>query len=114
MTTTNKLPIKKTRTPMNVEAKRARAAKKADAVTEMHRYGIGKQSLNKITGSQTRPSNPLTIDDQQHPTMRPGSMAALGIPTRIGDYLVYRDGTRQLDPIPMQVPINPYAAFVRG
>ena len=100
--------------PFNVPLKRTRAAQKADTATEMHRYGAGKQPIDKITSTQPRPSNPLTIDDQQHPSVRPGSMAALGIPTRMGDYLVYRDGTRKFDPIPAQAPINPYAAFTRG
>lgn len=107
-------PLKKKRTPMTVEAKRARAAKKADAMVEKHHYGAGKQPLDKITGSKPLPVNPLTIDDQQHPTARPGSMTALGIPTRVGDYLHYRDGSKRLDPIAPQAPINPYAAFARG
>lgn len=35
---------------------------------------------------------------------RPGSNTALGIPTRIGDFLHYRDGSKRLDPIPANLP----------
>ena len=111
---TTKAPLKKTRTKMTIEAKRARAVKKTAAMVELHRYGVAKQPLNKITGSTPLPANPLTIDDQQHPTVRPGSMTALAIPTRIGDYLHFRDGSKRLDPIASRPRIDLYANFNRS
>lgn len=101
-------PLKRKRTPMTVEAKRARAALKANAVTQMHRYGVARQPFDKITGSQPLPANPLTINDLKNPSSRPGSMRALGIPTRIGDWLHYRDGNREFDPIQPNPIVNPY------
>ena len=97
-------PLKKPRAKMTVEAKRVRAVLKAEAVTKMQCFGVARQPLDKITGSTPLPANPLTINDQQHPTSRPGSMHALGIPTRIGDYLHYRDGSTCHDPIPANLP----------
>ena len=112
--TTKKAALKKPRTKITVEYKRARAAKKVEAMIEFQRYGIPKQPVGKITGSKALPANPLTIDDQQHPTVRPGSMTALAIPTRVGDYLHYRDGSRRLDPIAAKPRVDLYSTFNRG
>lgn len=45
---------------------------------------------------------------------RPGAVQAQATPSRQGDTLHYRDGSRVFDPIPEQPPIDPYAAFTRG